>query len=303
MQPDTELGPVESVTFGGVLEGRIERREDLEEAVKQLAALQLVRPDLEVRGGRFSLLFDGAPVQAGRLNTESSGQLIEALQGVLDTAAADPEPESSLRCTETYSKEIVESLFAVQEGKIAVLSRRRPRRPRDTQGAGAAGSETLTGLKSIPRAQLVFLCLLALAVGGLLTWRSGLIDRLLAADSASIQLEPGAFAQVLNVEVTSRFGGYRAQVTRGPGFPTSPQDLAEKERTSTSLAERAALAAAGEGRAVWLQVRAEDNEVLSQAQVELARLLEPEQSIEIKLDGHRRATKLAFSLQPEVKAP
>ena len=261
--------------FGGVLEGRVGDPAALRRAFEKLDRGTAVPCDLEVDGGRFSLLFSEATVDGGALSVERQDQLLEGLSKLLERSADPAAAESTLRGSIVFGDEVVETLFTIREGRLAPVSRRRPLSHRDPAAAarrdGGLGGSTRPSA-NVARGRGVVLLLLILAGGGLAAWRSGYVilvrDALTAPSADEVDDQQRSLRRTLSLEIDRRFTEYSCEVRRGPSTRRPPTARAIVENAATT-GERAAMSAVSDGDSIWIRVVDEEGLTLSAERVEL----------------------------------
>jgi hypothetical protein len=290
-------GPVRYAWFGGLLDGR--RRDDarLEQAVARGNRLGLARMDLDVDGGKFSVLFDDNAVAGEVMTAEKADQLLEVLNDVL--ASAEPATvESTLRCTEVYDDAAVDTLFTPNRDKIECVSRSRAIAAEDRSHAPPA-AEPLIQLPRMGRRQALGLLALVLVAFGLLAWQVGLVDRIAGRSGEALEIDPGPFGDVLAVEVVSRWGNYRVTLRRGTGWPGDAAAAQARIDAAVSNEEGAAMRAVADGRDIWVHVRDAEGEVLEARELGLARLLRDgteDRAVVVVLPGRISARTVTLGL-------
>lgn len=293
----TPEGPVRYAWFGGLMDGRRGDDTRLEQAVARGNRLGLARIDLDVDGGKFSALFDDNAVVGGAMTPEKAKQLLEVLNEVL--ASAEPgSVESTLRCTEVYDDAAVDTLFTPTGDQIECVSRSRAIGAEDRRHAPQEAAP-LIELPRVGRRQALGLLALVLVAFGLLAWKAGLVDRIAARSAETLEVDAGAFGNVLAVEVVSRWGNYRVTLRRGVGWPEDAAAAQARIDAAVSIEEGAAMRAVADGRAIWVHVRNSKGEVLDAQEVGLARLLKDEaadRAVEVKLPGRISARTVTLGL-------
>jgi hypothetical protein len=300
--PEADLpeGPVRYAWFGGLLEGRRGDVDLLRAAVARGNRLGLARFDLDIDGGRFSVMFDGGAVVGDRMTAERSESLVEVLNELL-TGAADPQRvESTLRCTEVYETGAVDTLFTPVAGRIEILSRSRVLEEEDHRHAPRELSAALP-LPRMGRRQALGLLGLVLVAFGLLAWKEGLVDRIAAHGADKLAVDVGPFADTLAVETVSKWGDYRVTLRRGEGWPVDATAAQVLIDAAQGVQEGAAMRAVAAGGFVFIQLQAEDGRVLDAARVSLARLMASDEggqapSVVVTLGGRIAARRLVLAL-------
>ena len=283
----------------GLLDGRVADAGALQQAIRNLQSAGAGTFRAEVLGGRFSLLPAATQVTGAPFDEGAQGRFLQALQAVA-TAAAPGSVETNLRCRLVYADVVAETLFVVRDGKLEPLTRVRPRTADDGVGVPSAPSVPF-GLR---RRELLFAAPLLLLAGGLVLWQSGWIDRVLSARAEQLRTDAGPFGAMLQLRVEPAWGNYRVTVTRGPEYPANASALAARRDGTEDLVARAAIAAVGDGGAMFVQLLGADDKVLAEQRTELRPLLTAaDGTIEVKLPGAMQATavRLSLSKAPEPK--
>ncbi len=292
-EPALPAGAPESVTFDGILDGRVGDEEGLRQRAAELGRCGGGRFLLEVDGGRFSLLPEGDTVPGAGFAEPGQQAFLQALTALLG-AAAERSVESTLRCTMVYRAQVVETLFRVADGRVAPLSRVRPRRPDEGAPELPAG---LAERHGFGRRELLIAVLLLVVGGAWVTWRYGLLDRVMAARAESLQVEAGPFGRLLRVEVSRSWGVYRISVLRGEAYPADAAALQAAQAAAAGLPERAAVEVVGNGGEMWVQIQDGEGRVLEAARIELRPLVvDPAGKVGLDLGGRMDAARIALSL-------
>lgn len=296
LQPPS--GPPLAAYVEGLLDGRLADAAALQQAVASLQSAGAGPFRSEVQGGRFSLLPAATQIE-GVFDEAAQARFLQALQGI--TAVAVPgSVETNLRCRLVYADVVAETLFVVQKGQLEPLTRVRPRTADDGVGVPRMPSVPF-GLR---RRELLFAAPLLLVAGALVAWQSGWIDRVLAARAEQLRTDAGPFGAMLQLQVEPSWGNYRVTVTRGPEYPANATALAARRDATEDLGLRAAVAAVGDGGALFVQLLGAEDKVLAEQRTELRPLLTAaDGQLEIKLPGAMQATavRLSLSKAPEPK--
>ncbi|MEE2939331.1 MAG: hypothetical protein VX460_02990 [Planctomycetota bacterium] len=297
-------GPPRYGWFGGVLEGRVGDAAALRRAFEELDRATAIPCDLEVEGGRFSLLFSEATVDGGALSVERQDQLLEALGKLLERSADPRAAESTLRGSLVFGDEVVETLFTIREGRLAPVSRRRPLSHRDP-AAAARRDGRLGGLdapfRDVARGRGVVLLVLILAGGGLTAWRSGYLglvhDAVTAPSADEVEVSAGVFGETLSLEIERRFTDYSCEVRRGAGYPANAEEASALVADATTTGERAAMSAVSDGESIWIRVVDEEGSTLSAERIDLRPLLDEEEGpVEAKIRARARGVRVELAL-------
>lgn len=290
--------------FGGVLEGRVGDPAALRRAFEQLDRGTAVPCDLEVDGGRFSLLFSEATVDGSALSVERQDQLLEGLSKLLERSADPAAAESTLRGSIVFGDEVVETLFTIREGRLVPVSRRRPLSHRDP-AAAARRDGGLGGLdapfRNVARGRGIVLLLLILVGGGLAAWRSGYVilvhDALTAPSADDVTISSGVFARTLSLEIDRRFTEYSCEVRRGPRYPETAYRARMLVENAATTGERAAMSAVADGDSIWIRVVDDEGLTLSAERVELRALLDEEGGpVEAKVRARAGGVRVELAL-------
>ena len=295
-------GEVRFAWFGGIMEGPVGDAAALGAAVERINQLGMVHADVEVERGRFSLLFDQATVPGERMDPAQSQNLVNQLEAIVELSPQAERIESTLHCTEVYTDQAVETLFAVQAGSLECVSRSREIHPGDLKRATvdpADGAEI--ELPRMSRPMLIALLALFLVGGGLMAYQSGWIGQLMAAEADSLEHDSDLFGSMLAVEVQGSWGKYWIQVTRGASYPLEPNQVSELEAAAQSTAQTAAIQAVTGGRTIYLQLLNDEGKVVEARELELAGLLTSEEAIKTSMTGRPDARKLRFALERGMK--
>ncbi len=298
--PKAPEGPVRYAWFGGILEGR--RPQDdgaLRAAVAELNADGPVPADLEVEGGRFTVLLGERTLEPSELSSERLTVFVDLLQRLVE-ASADPERiESTLRCTEVYAREAVETVFAPVAGEVRCVSRVRALNDEDRRRAPVAARPAGPAFDLGTRRALLIGALFLIAFG-LFTWRSGIVGRWMSAEAAGLARETGPFGTLLAVEVERMWpGDYRVVLRRGDDYPLTTDAVSALQTGAGSPVELAAVNAVAEGDAVYAQLLNHDGEVLASDRLELRPLLgDADAEVEGKLKGRISAATVRLALDP-----
>lgn len=297
LQPPT--GAPLAAFVEGLFDGRIGDAAALQQAIASLQHAGAGPFRAEVLGGRFSLLPAQTQVSGAPFDEGAQARFLQALQGVA-AAAAPGSVETNLRCRLVYADVVAETLFVVRQGQLEPLTRVRPRTADDGLGVPNAPAVPF-GLR---RRELLFAAPLLLLAGSIVAWQSGWIDRVLSARAETLRTDSGPFGAMLQLRVEPTWGNYRVTVTRGPEYPANASALTARRDGTEDLVARAAIAAVGDGGAVFVQLLGPDDKVLAEQRTELRPLLTAaDGTIEAKLPGAMQATavRLSLSKAPEPK--
>lgn len=293
---DPPAGPPEYAWFSGVLEGERGGGDGaLRDASAAIERLGLGRTDLEIEGRRFTLLLSGEPVPGESLDQARKQGFIAALEDLARAAGTARPIESTLRCTEVHPDRTVETLFAVEGGRVRPLSRVRPVDVEDRRHA-PRGPELPHELAGIGRRRAVVITLALVAIGAIAIWRSGLVGRLLSPDPAALPVLTTEFGDRLEVTLRRSFGDYRVEIRRSPSFPDTDEELEHWRSRLSGARERIAWQAiSGEGT-VYVHSLGEGSQRLATDRVDLRPLIvDGSEVVTAKLPGDPRVTGFALS--------
>lgn len=293
---DLPKGPVRYALFGGILEGRVADEDALEAIASQMNRLDTVPADLEIDGGRFTLLLDDGPVPGARVSPAKQAQLLGLLEELIQASARPHEVESTLHVTHVYADAAVETLLAIVDGELQPVSRVRDLKPGDT--LREEGPESLGApLRALGVKRGLLVGALLLVVFGLMAWRSGYVDMLFHASVSKLAIERGPFAGILAVSASERWGSYIVTISRGPAYPKDAADVARLRRERTDLPGQAAVRIAAEGGRLFVQLRDGAGRVLQSEAAELGALLsDAEAEVSVRISGRLKAQAVRLSL-------
>lgn len=290
------------VTMDGIVEGRIGDFAALNSAVLALNRLGICSFELDRDGGKFSVMPENDRKPGSGFDGERQHELLLQL-GKLAAGANGP-LESTLRCTMVYADECAETVFRPAlpppEGPgIEPLTRVRPSRADDVPPEAAPAPPWAQLLKR--REVLVVLPLLLLAFG-LTAWRTGLVDRLLAANAQGMAVENADFGDLLDVAVENEWGNYKVTISRGPGHPTTAAAWDDRVAAATTEAQRLHAIVVREGQDLYVQVRDEKGRVLAEESGSMRVLVtDPDGSEIVRLPGQMTAARVVLSLTEHPK--
>ncbi len=282
--------------FDGILEGPRGDAETLHEAVRRLNAVGLVEAQLDISGGRFTLLLDDQPRPVENAEEAREEAFLAALQELLDGLPDRGVVESTLRCTAIDGARVREVLFAVEGRKLNPLARTRAANAEDLRRIPRPLPDSAS-LKGLPLGKAFAVVALLLVAAGFSAWRSGWVERLLAPADEELSRDAGDFEGLLALEVDRVWGNYEVTLTRGPTYPVDADAARALERGRNDLAARAAVRAVADGGRIYVQLVDGDGEVLAEEPVALAALLaDPEGKIEARLPGRIGVRSARLSL-------
>lgn len=287
--------PVREARFGGLLEGRRGEAPQMHRIASEIEKLGIARPELELEGGRFSLLMDDRPLPGEGVDENRLEDFAALLQQLVDASPQPGTVESTLRCTLIHEDEVQEVLFAVMNGAVRLVGRTRPikdeERPVETPDAWKPSTFGFGGRHA------VIIAALLIVIFGIAAWQSGYIDKIFSTGTSQILLETGTFGRLLQLEIDSSWGDYEVRILRGPEFPESAAQVKALEEEAVSAADRAAINAVSNGGLIYVQLRNEEGRLLAVRQVELRPLLTKEDGVVIvKLPGRIGSHEVRLSL-------
>ncbi|MFQ5655434.1 MAG: hypothetical protein ACE5GW_11985, partial [Planctomycetota bacterium] len=288
-------GPARHGWFDGILEGPRGDAALIHEIVHKLNMAGYARADLEIDGGRFTILLDDEIVPGDRLSEARRHAFLDHLNELVDAAGGARGLESTLRSTVVYDEEVVETLFAPFEEELRCVSRVRPIQGSDRRRSVALARHP--ALRSIGRRQAIVIGGLLVVAMGLVIWSSGLGGRILSADPDEIELEAGPFAGLLRLQVESSWGDYRVSILRGERYPVSAEDVRSLQEEVRTAAERAVVNAVADGGKIYVRLEDKRGRILRVAPVELRPLLSrASAAITMSLPGRREARSIVLAL-------
>lgn len=295
--PQMPVGTPLAAFLEGMLDGRIADAPRLHAAVSALQKAGAGAFRSEMHGGRFSLLPAATQLPAGAFDEAAQARFVAALHELV-AAAAPNSIETNLRCKLVYAEQVAETLFVARGDRIEPMTRLRARTAADGTGVPTVAAAVPFGLR---RREVLFAAPLLLLAGSLVAWRSGWIDRILAARAEALRIDTGPFADLLQVATRRAWGDYRVELRRGAGYPADAVALGARRDGAKDLVTRAAIASVGDGGEVFVQLVDAQDVVLAEARAELRPLLTTADAVvEARLPGHRTAAALRLSL---TKAP
>ena len=270
--------PPRQAWFAGVLEGGFEDRHALEAAAHRVIELGVASADIEITGGRFSLLFDDHPIETDRLRDDKLAALLGELQQVVG-AARPGSVESNLRCSLVYDTFVVETLFAVREGgQLEPISRQRPLAEDDRERLAEVRQQADRSVFSdLGVGRAVLLLALVFITSGFVAWQQGYIETLrgafFGAPADQLLIDPSAFGDSVQLQAESAWASYRCTLRRGTNYPSTADAVEAWLQSAESAAERAAASAVGDGRTIQVALLDEDGKRLAKVPLSTAELL------------------------------
>ncbi len=287
--------------FDGILEGPRGDAETLHEGVRRLNAVGLVEAQLDISGGRFTLLLDDRPRPVEDDEEAREEAFLEALQDLLDGLPQRGPVESTLRCTAIDGVRVREVLFAVEGRTLNPIARTRDANAEDRRRIPRPLPDT-PSLKGLPLGKALAVVALLFVAAGFSAWKSGWVDRLLAPADEELKRDPGDFEGLLVLEVERVWGNYEVTLTRGAAYPVDAEAVGALEEARKQLAARAAVRAVADGGRIYVQLLDGEGEVLAEEAVSLRALLaDPEGKVEAKLPGRMGVRLARLSLTSGLK--
>ena len=295
---ETPRGPALYGWFDGIMEGPRFDDEVIGRLADAINYQALVPADLELDGGRFSILLADRSTSGDAIGPARQERFLRFLQGFIQGLPDDVAVESTLRCTLVFEDRVVESLFAVVDRQLRCVSGVRAvtelDRRRDPEGPPSAVRQSVNALGR--RGLLAVGALLAIGLG-FLAWGWGLVDRALSTDSAELTIHTGVFDRLLDVEIQDRWGNYEVTLHRGPDYPKTSDDVTVLLAGTQTPAGRAAVTAVANGLTVYLRLENQTGLVLASRGVELRALLVDEDGvIVLELPGRMSSRLLRVAL-------
>jgi len=288
-------GPIDHARFGGILEGRHDDPTPLEDAVARLNDLGLVRADLEIDGGRYSLMLDDRRVPGRNMSDAALSVMLDCLGDVVESSGHSGTAESTLHCSEFARGMVRETLFVPQGGRMNAVSR--VRLLADGPDEPDPGS-VAQAFRSVGTRRAVWIAVALVVAFGITAWKSGYLDRVLSRDADRINLDTGPFGSDLAVSLESSWGNYEVTVRRGATYPTTGEEIARRREQAPDLAQRAALGILSEGGTIYVQLRDGSRTVLVSERVELRPLLSSaDAEVKVTLDGRIAARTVRLDLE------
>ncbi len=297
--PDLEppVGEPAYAWFEGVLEGtRGNDDHPLQSAAGTIDGLRIGRADLELDGPRFSLLLTGATVLGRQVDDSAKKQFLGALEIVAACAGRERPIESTLRCTEVYQDRTVETLFGVEGGAVRAVGRVRAISTEDRRRDPRAEVVIPPAQLRDHRRRALIVGFLVLAIGVLVLWQQGWVDRLRSVDPAELPISAPEFGTRLTVSVERSFGNYVVTVGRGPDFPDSDEKLNLWRDRLSGARERMAHQTLAAGGDVYVHLLGRDSNRLRTVKIDISPLvLDVDDAVTGMLPGHPDTTGFALS--------
>ncbi|MFT7618258.1 MAG: hypothetical protein ACI97A_001899 [Planctomycetota bacterium] len=285
--------------FDGILEGPLGDRDMLRAAATRLDAIGVVAANLEIEGGKFSILLDDSGKRMSQVSDSQRSTLMQTIQEIVDHAADPNKVESTLRCTEVTSSTVHETLFALRDGRVEKVTRgrlvndddmRRSPRPISVLGESFEGTKS----KRLVYGSLVVLFCLAMS------FQLGLVDRFLAPKAEEIKIEHRLFGDYLSSTMESNWGVYTLTIQRGDGFPQTMASFEIKTKAAKRMEDAATLGALARGETVYVQLLGDKGEAIYEKGVSLKPLLlDSDATLKVLIPGLRKAASLRLALTPK----
>lgn len=292
-------GSVRYAAFGGILEGTRGDRAILESLIREINELGLARAELEIEGGRFSVLMDEAPVSTEGMEAARFESFVNLLQQLLEASPSPDSLESTLRCKIVTDREVQETLFVLLNGSLRCVSRTRPLQEGDRRQAPL--TVWAPSISRFGGRHAILIGILLLIAFAILTWQGGYIDKIFSPKPGSLLLKTGPFGHLLKLEVEKSWGNYRVLIRRGKDFPESADKVKDLLESAVSAADRAAINTVADGDTIYAQLLSSKGKVLDFARVELRSLLSAgDAKVTGKLHGHIAAHCVQLSLDAGV---
>lgn len=293
------VGAPRSLIVDGIVDGRVLDAQALRGAVQRLSECGAGSFRVDITGGRFNMLPVDTHVPPEGFDAASQSNFLDRLQELVD--AAQPNSiETTLRCKLVYDEEVAETLFVVRGSAVEPVTRRRPKTVQDAPALPQMDSEAPLGMR---RKELLWIAPLLLVLGVVFAWQSGYIDRVLAARAEEIQKDTGPFGDMIAVDIERAWGNYTATLTRGGGFPATPDALAKRKEASQDLTEQAACGVVGDGGQLFVQLLGDNGKVLEAVRTELRPLLtDVDGEVKVRLPGKMSVTTVRLSLSAGKKS-
>ncbi len=285
--------------FAGIIEGpRRDASIDpmLRRITHSICQLSLGTAELELEGGRFSIMMSEDTVNGSESNRgvrESFANLLGELTAVL---AADGPLESTLRCTEVFPRQTVETLFSPSGDVVRAVSRARSTSDEDQRHAPAA-LVSPSALARIGRVKAVVISVLSIATLIAVAWQGGLIDRAFAAQSSDIRIEVPGLGDTLQLTIDDEWGNYVVVLSRGIGYPETPAARDALFSNAVTTTELALLRAVADGDSLFIRIEDAENQVLGATRMSLRPLLsQPHNQVVARLPGQMNADHIRIAL-------
>ncbi|MEM8882760.1 MAG: hypothetical protein AAGD14_01670 [Planctomycetota bacterium] len=288
----TPEGPVVRARFGGILDGRVDTPETLQEAARRLGDVGVATVDLDIDGGRFTLMLEEDWVAGERMTDEAMQAFVAELQRFIDTTADPVSVESTLSCVQIYGNAVLETLFQTRGGQLSVFGRARPIEEDDA--AFEQRTELQREIARVDKRKAIGIVALLMIGFGLMAWHSGYVDRLMAASASSLTLDAGPFEGMLSMSVEKKWGLYHVTLAPAAAFPEEGAEIP----AGSDRARRAAWRIAESGGTLYVQLRSASGEVLESVEGELRVLVAggEDRAVVVRLPGRIEGARVRLDL-------
>jgi hypothetical protein len=283
--------------FDGILEGPCAEPQTVRVIAARINAAGYGRTHLDIEGPRFTLVMEAEPAPPESMTDHVRQAFASALQELLDSLPDRGNVESTLRCMEVYSQDVVEIMFGVSGRKLRVVGRIRPAGPddlaRQVQPAAAYPAFHMGARR------IAAIGILVAVLFGLIAWRSGYLGRLFSPAGSAISLDTGPFGDMLHISIEKSWGRYKVAVTRGPSYPKTVSEANALRSAGTSTAQAAAVNVVADGGDVYVRLENAQRQVLVSNKASLRPLLvDSAGSVETRLPGRMSGTAIRLALEP-----
>ncbi|HTF86835.1 MAG TPA: hypothetical protein VK843_00380 [Planctomycetota bacterium] len=282
--------------FEGLLETNSGVRSDVEAALERVEQLDVGDAKLDIDGRRARLMLEEGAVSGEKLDDKTRGRFLHALQEFLDAGGEARGAESTLRCTEVFETRVRETLFRPIGARVEPVARLRGKTPRD-EARAPRGIDAPRGVAGLNWRTVAVLLALLFVGFGLSAWNSGWVDRVLAQDAAKLEIDRGAFGDMLVVSLKESWGKYEIEIRRGPSYPADPSQTQAALDAATTNADRACINAVANGDDVYVVVENAKGRAIASQRVNLRPLVsKADAHVELSIWGMMLARKLRLSL-------
>lgn len=281
--------------FDGILEAPKGDLAAMRAAIGRVSATGFARLDLEVEGGRVSILVDDHPVGPALMTDANREALVGGLQAIVAALPPGARIESTLRCTEVFDGEVRETLFDASGGELRSVSCVRPATPDDL--ARAPVLELPLPSLRLGRKRTALLAVLFLVAFGVVAWQGGWLDAVFGASAGGLAVETDPFGKLLDATIETSWGAYVVKVRRGPEYPATNEQQDRLIAAAADPAHRAAVSAAVEGGVIYARIEDADGKVLESKRMELRPLVgSADAVVEARFQGRIAAARLRLAL-------
>ncbi len=284
--------------FDGILEGPVGDRDLLKSCTIRIDAIGIVQANLEIDGGRFSILLDDKSRRMDGIRDEQRARLLALFQEIVDLSPNPLGVESTLRCTEVTKDGVQETLFALQDGQFQRVSRTRKansgdlaRKPRPISVIG--------GEFENPNQRRVILGGAVLFVLSFLGWQMGVVHLALTPEPQEISVNHGLFENMIASDLSKKWGVYTLSIYRGDDFPKTMSAFDSAIKSAKKLNRGAMLDALAHGNVIYVQlIDSADNIVFQKGLSLKPLLLSSEAKLQMQIQGHKDAKSIRLALTP-----